>query len=186
MNSHIDLMLAESLQARRTTGRNTPLVAVMAGLPPGEHFAQGLVAVSPLDAAPDIPLDLKYAVDKITSYASNIDNWRENQMRIFREALNALGPLNKAYNSFRSQSSKHCSSHVNIAANQLAAFVIGWPDTAITELIRDGANPLGPQQRFGIYRTKHVSPSMSFDDLEESNEGFISALKFRPPLQRTK
>ena len=110
MNSKIGLVLAENLQSRKTTGRNTPLVAVMAGLPEHEHFAQGLLAISPLDAAPEVPAELQFAVDKIIKHASNIDSWRKEQMRIFREALKALGPLNKAYNRHRSHPSKQCSA----------------------------------------------------------------------------
>ena len=156
MNSQLNCALAESLQSRRFAGRNTPLVAVMAGLPEEEHFAQGLSSQSPLDMVPDVPEDLVSAVEKIVNNSSNIDIWREEQMRIFKEALNALGPLAKCYNNFRSFSSKQCSAHVDIAANHLAAFAIGWPDAAIVKLIRDGANPLGPQERFGIYRRKHT------------------------------
>ena len=103
------------------------------------------------------------------------------QMRLFEEALRELSDLNRDYNNNRSFCSKKCSSHVNIAANQLAAHIIGWPDTSIVELIRDGANPLGPQQKFGIYRTKYIPPALSFEDLEASNEKFRLSLESRPP-----
>ena len=72
MNSQLGLALAENLQSRRTTGRYVPLVAVMAGLPPQEHFEQGLLSKSPLDEAPEVPADLCFAVDKIIK-TENID-----------------------------------------------------------------------------------------------------------------
>ena len=97
MNSQIGLVLAENLQSRKLAGRNTPLVAVMAGLPEVEHFDQGLLAPSPLDQAPDVPADLEFAVEKIANETSAIDNWRDKQMNIFKEALNALRPLNRCY-----------------------------------------------------------------------------------------
>ena len=86
MNSQINLALAENLQSRKVAGRFTPLVAVMAGLPELEHFEQGLLAQSPLDAAPTVPADLCFAVDKIVK-TNNIDQWRGEQMKIFKGGI---------------------------------------------------------------------------------------------------
>ena len=62
MNSQFSTMLAESLQSRKMAGRNAPVVSVMAGLSELEHFRQGLVAASPLDVSPGVPIDLEFAV----------------------------------------------------------------------------------------------------------------------------
>ena len=76
MNSQIGSVLAEGMQSRRTAGRNTPIVAVMAGLSELAHFEQGLCAPSPLDIEPEVSSDLRFAVNKIIEAPNNIDKWR--------------------------------------------------------------------------------------------------------------
>ena len=76
---------------------------------------------------------------------------------------------NAQMNSERSISSSKCSKHVNICANILGAFSIGWPDD-VTEALVDGVCPMGPQPMFGIYRRKSVP-----------RPSFFKSFCFRPP-----
>ena len=86
MNSQLDSVLSEGLQSRKTAGRNTPLVAVMAGLSELAHFEQGLCAPSPLDTDADLPSDLKFAVNKIIGSSCDIDKWRGSKCLFLRRS----------------------------------------------------------------------------------------------------
>ena len=61
-----------------------------------------------------------------------------------------MNPLALALDEARSAPSLKCAAHVDPAANMLAAFAIGWPDERLSDLICNGASPMGVQENIGI------------------------------------
>ena len=181
LNAHVEAHLAEQLQSRRVAGRNAPIKAVPDGLEPLEHFAAGLHAKSPLDVQPRIAADLQFAVDRVCELGDKIDSWRQAQMDCFKAALSQLRGLRQSLEDKRSSASRICSPHVDPAAVMLGAFCIAWPDEKLASLVVDGVCPLGPQERFGIYRQKTTAPSASLSDLLEQNSLFRASLVSRSP-----
>ena len=152
----------KTLQSKRTAAVGPPLRCVVdKGLPPCEHFFQGLWAPSPLDSSLMVPSDLTFAVNKIIELGSRIDVWRENQMRIFEDALASLAELSSTLEAGRAGTPSKCSAHVNLAENALAAGSVGWPDRALAADAMEGLKPMGTQTSFNIiYIYIYIAPQI--------------------------
>ena len=154
MNAHSVQFLSEGLQARKSAGRNAPLKAVPAGLEPRVHFRVGMAAASPLDQEAELPADLTFCVNKLDELRGEIDQWRQSQFDLFAGQLAKLEGLQAELVASRSFCANACTAHVNPAANLLAVMTIAWPDLACSDLICQGARPLGPQPSFWICSSK--------------------------------
>ena len=93
MFSQQDRFLSAKLQDRKSSGRNTAIHAVPAGLDPLEHFEQGCLARSPLECSSAVPADLDFCVDMLVEYGPRLDQWRESQFKLFSDHLEALAPV---------------------------------------------------------------------------------------------
>ena len=175
--------IVAKLQSKKVAGSSAPIMAVPTGLPPEVHFEQGLIASSPLDEPPPVPLDLLFAVRQLFRPLAEVEAWREHQFQSLVAAIQEIAPLARELNDTRSVTSRRCCSHVDPALSLLVAFSMAWPDLAIAELITKGATPMGEQPPIGIYRAKFTPPTLSFSDLFRLNLEFRQQLPSRPPPQ---
>ena len=172
--------IVEQMQTRKTAGKHSPLVCVPSGLNPVDHFNAGLSCESPLDKSARVSDDLDFAVRKVCELGDKIDEWRESRFKLLSECVSKTSTHNAQMNSERSISSSRCSKHVNICANILGAFSIGWPDD-LTEALVDGVCPMGPQPMFGIYRRKSVPSSLNFKHILNSAPLVLQRVLNRTP-----
>ena len=139
-------------QSRRSAGTNVPFKAVPAGLTPEEHYYAALDIESPLLEEPPLPDDLDYAVRTIVSKGAATEDWRRVQMDRLWMTSRKCSKLGLALDAQRGSNSSRCASHFRLLNFAIVAYAIGWADWSLVEMLTKGANPLGEQQVFGIYR----------------------------------
>ena len=175
MNAH----LIEQLQSRRTSGARAPVKTLPPGLSPIEHFKEAPLAPSPLEAEPPIPYDLEFALQQCVE-CPDIDVWRQERFLELKGILDTCDTLLPIFSNARSPSSSRCSSHVNAVANALAAYSIRWPDS-VTDLILQGACPLGNQEDFGIFRRKPTHATSDLGHLLQQGYSQRARIRARAP-----
>ena len=86
--------LAAKLQARKTSGSNAPFRAVPSGLDELEHFEAGLIAQNPLEIEPKLPLDLEFAIEKVSHSGDGklLEKWRSEQFGKIKAISEELSP----------------------------------------------------------------------------------------------
>ena len=162
--------LLDSMQSRKSAGRASPVAAVPAGLEPEEHYEAGLRANSPLSAEPEVPADLRWAIQMNCTMKSGIDSWRCTQFRLLEELCSSQsGQLANKLNGMRTPPSIACSSHVHLDRLSFIIQAIRWPDRSLVEDVTTGFRPLGQQPVIGIYREKISNAVMSVDELLVQN-----------------
>ena len=181
-HAHSPNFLVEGAQSRRSAGVNVPFRAVPLGLSPNMHVATALAVPSPLLSEPVAPCDLEFAVATIVEQGSCIRNWRQDQMSRLSALERALVPLESQLSAGRSATSARCAGHFKLANIAAAIDILQWPDTALTEDLAVGTKcPVGQLPSFGIYRHRHVSPSLSCDEMLSANRSLRDSLRSRPP-----
>ena len=176
LNAHSPNCLAEGAQSRRSAGANVPFKAVPAGLTPEEHYYAALDIESPLFVETPLPDDLDYAVRTIVSKGAATEDWRRVQMDRHRMTSRKCSKLGLALDAQRGSNSSRCASHFRHLNFAIVAYAIGWADWSLVEMLTKGANPLGEQQVFGIYRKRKKIAKCSIDQMLQDSCQFVSSL----------
>lgn len=160
--------LVDGLVTKREIGIRPPRRTVPVGLTQEDHFLEAIVSSNPLEDSAGVPDDLAFAARVCVEQGSAIDAWRAKQWTAFEEAVASLSVLGKRLDADRCPNSKHAAARVSLQAMALASFMVAWPDD-VTGLMRDGAEPLGIQRDFGIYRARRRDALLSVDEFTASH-----------------
>ena len=179
LHAHSPNFMIDQLQSRRSSGVNVPFRVVPMGLSPQQHFHAAMNEQSPFLGEPKLPEDLDFAVRTVVREGKDIGKWRRVQMDKLWEVSRYCKNLEHDAAQSRGVNSQNCASAINVHNIAIAAAAINWPDAAFVRDLCVGANPLGMQPEFGIFRHREVGATETIESMLAANRSYVNSLDAR-------
>jgi len=149
------------------------------GLPPDLHAVMASALVSPLDKAPPLPDDLKFACDQVLR--DDYPAWLRNQRRRFSAIVDRVRLLSGPLDSFRTASALATCPNVDPYLVLALTHLMQWPDRSLALLPIMGASVVGYIPSVGIYRHSDKTATVSMAEWLESADEWNFSILSRPP-----
>jgi len=151
------------------------------GMAPRDHALAAALLPAPYLSENNIADDMDFALRTVFQLGEGIGAWRRAQFEKLKAFAAPFAGMKADLDRRRGFCSNAIAKGVNLCNIPVTSYSIGWPDNALGQLVAGGATIIGALPEAGIYRKADVTPSVSKQELLDTNAEWVDQIMARRP-----